>query len=124
MQNEFLKLIEDATFYSFEPIISHPVFKDWVKKETAETGITKTDEEYCYSPDSSDLDAAIGARLSWICPIIGLPETVLEDGDNATYAGEMDIDGDKYWVITVTGNGSITWIANDTAYQKMHTEMV
>ena len=34
MQNEFLKLIEEATFYSFEPIIDHPVFKEWVKKET------------------------------------------------------------------------------------------
>ena len=116
---DFIKKIYGATYVTFEEVINDPAFKEWVKEETSKNGSTLTDEEYCTRDDVSELSAALGTRLSWISPIIGLDEEFISDNDKQIYAGKIILDETPYWVVTLLGDSSLTWICNEEGYQDL-----
>ena len=96
-----------------------PQFKAWFSKLFNENGHSQTDEHYAYLGET-DIDKELGSRLSWFSSwsCFGELEHIeLEDDFFPLYADAFSYDNKKYWVLTMVGQGAISWLMTDEAFR-------
>lgn len=95
-------------------------FKDWFAKLFDDNGISETDEHYAYC-GATEIDKELGSRLSWLSSCFGKFEhlDLSDEGDSfPLYADAFIYNENKYWVLTMVGQGSISWLMTDEAFKK------
>ena len=121
---------EDFTAY-FEWSLNHPQlqelskepqFQEWFSKAFNADGISDTDEHYAYCGDT-EIDKELGSRLSWLSSCFERVEH-LELSDESDffplYADAFMYNENKYWVLTMIGQGSISWLMTDAAFKNKY----
>lgn len=101
-----------------------PQFKAWMKKHT-EAGYSMSDEWFDYNGET-ELERELGSRISWFTGLSTTkPIEVESEGDNwfPIQAQAFDYDGFKFWVVTCIGQGAISWIMTDLAFQQEYREV-
>ena len=97
-------------------------FRDWFSKAFNADGISETDEHYAYCGET-EIDKELGSRLSWLRSLkcFGKSEHITLSDENdffPLYADAFNYDEKKYWVLTMVGQGSISWLMTDEAFRK------
>jgi hypothetical protein len=101
---------------------NEPQFKDWFNRAFNENGRSNTDENYGYHGETK-FDKELGSRLSWFntWECFGTVEHLeLSDEDDSfpLYAHAFSYGKEKYWVLTMVGQGAISWLMTDDAFKK------
>lgn len=101
-----------------------PQFKTWMMKHT-EAGYSHDDEWFLYS-NELELDRELGSRISWFTGLSNEPSIeVTEEGVYfPIYAQSFEYDNNKYWVVTMFGQGAISWIMTDLLFQQEYGAMI
>ena len=103
-------------------LAGEPQFRDWFNKAFNDNGCSETDEHYAYLGET-EIDKELGGRLSWLSSLkcFGKAEHLtLSDEDDffPLYADAFNYGEEKYWVLTMVGQGSISWLMTDEAFRK------
>ena len=99
-------------------ISSEPQFKDWFNKAFNEEGYSATDEYYAYHSET-EIDRELGSHLSWFSSWVGEHLKLSDENDSfPLYADAFNYGEEKYWVLTMVGQGSISWLMTDEAFRK------
>ena len=74
----------------------------------------------------TEIDRELGGRLSWFdtWECFGVVEHLTlsdEDDDFPLYAHAFSYGKEKYWVLTMVGQGSISWLMTDEAFKREYT---
>jgi hypothetical protein len=95
-------------------------FKEWLKREMVD-GSSHTDEYYLYSDDI--MNQELGSRISCFT---GLSDTKAIDigGTFYTVAQWFLYEGEKYWVVTMCGQGAVSWLMTDEKFMEEYGELV
>lgn len=99
-----------------------PQFREWFYKAFDENGYSQSDEHYAYC-GATELEKELGSRLSWFDTWECFGKTVSrrlskEDDDFPLYAHAFDYENKKYWVLTLVGQGAISWLLTNEAFEK------
>ena len=97
-----------------------PQFKEWLEREMAD-GVSHDDEYYLYSDDI--MDKELGARISWFTALSDT-EAVNISGSFYTEAQWFLYEGKKYWVVTMCGQGAVSWLMTDEKFMEEYGELV
>lgn len=89
---------------------------DWVERETL-SGKSFDDEHYNYM--TTGFDNEIGGRLSFL-PYVdqNSMHVDLESGAFPMCADSFFMNGKRYWVVTMMGQGAVSWIYTDETFTK------
>ena len=95
-----------------------PQFKNWMIKHT-EAGYSHDDEWFLYS-DEPELDRELGSRISWFAGLSNAPSIDITEGGSyfPQFAQHFEYDGYCFWVVTMMGQGAISWIMTDKLFQQ------
>ena len=119
--NNFAEYIEWVWNHpQLRELSSEPQFKNWFSKAFNDDGISETDEHYSYCGET-EIDKELGGRLSWLSSCFGKFEHLeLSDEEDSfpLHADAFNVDNQKYWVLTMVGQGSISWLMTDEAFRK------
>jgi len=101
---------------------TEPQFRDWFNRVFDANGYSQTDEHYGYLGET-ELDKELGSRLSWFgsWDCFGVAEHLTLSDENEffpLYAHAFSYDNEKYWVLTMVGQGAISWLMTDEAFNK------
>lgn len=101
---------------------NEPQFRDWFNRIFDVNGYSETDEYYAYC-GKTKIDKELGSRLSWFdtWECFGVVEHLTlsdEDDDFPLYAHAFSYGKEKYWVLTMVGQGSISWLMTDGAFKR------
>lgn len=101
---------------------NEPQFKEWFSKLFNENGCSQSDEHYAYLGET-DIDKELGSRLSWFnsWDCFGVAEHIELSDENDSfplYAYAFSYGNEKYWVLTLVGQGAISWLMTDEAFNK------
>ena len=106
------------THPQWRELSTEPQFKSWFFKLFNEDGHSQSDEHYAYFGET-EIDRELGCRLSWFDSWYGeyliLSE---EDADFPKHATSFWYEGKKYWVLTLEGQGAVSWLLTDEAFKK------
>ena len=107
---------------------SEPQFREWFYKIFNESGYSQSDEHYAYLGET-EIDKELGSRLSWFSTweyfgVIEHLELSDKDDDFPLYAHAFNYGKEKYWVLTMVGQGSISWLVTDEAFRKEYMNKV
>ena len=110
------------THPQWKELSNEPQFIGWFYKAFDTNGISQTDEYYGYLGET-EIDRELGSRLSWFdtWECFGVVEhlTLLDEDDNFPLCAHAFSYGkEKYWVLTMVGQGSISWLMTDEAFQR------
>ena len=97
-------------------------FQEWFNKVFNTDGISESDEHYAYCGETI-IDKELGSRLSWLSSCFGTVEHLkLSDESDffPLYADAFMYNDNKYWVITMIGQGSISWLMTDAAFTNQY----
>lgn len=97
-----------------------PQFKEWLEREMV-NGISHDDEYYLYSDDV--MNKELGARISWFTSLSDA-EAVNISGSFYTEAQWFLYEGEKYWVVTMCGQGAVSWLMSDEKFMEEYGEFV
>ena len=119
---EFIEALEKACSYKnpnrtsdIRKLANMKQFSDFLYQETASTGMTETDEMYLYNDNK--LLSTIGSRMSWFGYLSDEPPIDLKD-EHFPFVGERFVYNDNvYWLLTMWGQGSMSWIETDELFQ-------
>ena len=124
---EFIEKLKSISYITPRSVIQElsqqPQFKAFLDKELGEDGSTSTDEHYLYSYDS-ELDHELGSRISWfdaLCGGLGVVDLTDYEKGEYTFPCEAEsfvLDGKRYWILTMTGQGAVSWIMSDERFIK------
>lgn len=106
------------THPQWRELAAEPQFKVWFSNLFNENGHSQSDEHYTYHSEN-EIDRELGCRLSWFGTWDG--EYVIlseEDADFPEHATSFWYEGKKYWVLTLEGQGAISWLLTDEAFKK------
>ena len=92
-------------------------FKEWIERIT-EDGSSCTDEYYSYQAEG--IDEALGSRISWLAGLSNVrPIDITRTYDTfCCIAQEFDYEDKKYWVVTMAGQGAVSWLMTDDAFKE------
>lgn len=95
-----------------------PQFKAWMIKHT-EAGYSHDDEWFLYS-DEPELDRELGSRISWFTGLSDTPSVDITEKGSCfpMFAQPFEYDGHHFWVVTMIGQGAISWIMTDILFQQ------
>lgn len=101
---------------------TEPQFRDWFYKVFDENGYSESDEHYAYLGET-EIEKELGSRLSWFSTwkCFGTIEHLELSDENdffPLYAHAFDYGDEKYWVLTMVGQGAISWLMTDEAFKK------
>lgn len=104
-------------------LANEPQFKDWLGRAFDENGCSKTDEHYVYF-GKTEIDRELGRRLTWLTCLGQSESRTLSDEDDffPLYADSFSYDNKKYWVLTMVGQGAISWLMTDEAFKKEYED--
>ena len=113
------------THPQWKELSNEPQFRDWFYRAFDANGISQTDEHYGYLGET-EIDRELGGRLSWFdtWECFGVVEHLTlsnEDDDFPLYAHAFSYGKEKYWVLTMVGQGSISWLMTDEAFKREYT---
>ena len=97
-------------------------FQEWFSKVFDTDGISETDEHYAYCGDTI-IDKELGSRLSWLSSCFETVEHLkLSDESDffPLYADAFMYNDNKYWVLTMVGQGAISWLMTDAAFKNQY----
>jgi hypothetical protein len=105
---------------------NEPQFRDWFDRIFDTNGYSETDEHYAYL-GKTKVDKELGSRLSWFdtWECFGTVEhlTLSDENDSfPLYAHAFSYGKKKYWVLTVVGQGSVSWLMTDAAFRKEYVD--
>lgn len=106
------------THSQWRELAAEPQFKASFSNLFNENGHSQSDEHYAYHSEN-EIDRELGCRLSWFGSWDG--EYVIlseEDADFPEYATSFWYEGKKYWVLTLEGQGAISWLLTDEAFKR------
>lgn len=117
--SNFAKWIEwELNHPQWRELSNEPQFKEWFYKAFNENGRSQSDEYYAYQGETG-VDKELGSRLSWFSSWDGEHLTLSgEDDFFLLYADAFNYDDKKYWVLTMVGQGAISWLMTDEAFRK------
>ncbi len=96
-----------------EKVIQTEQFKEFFPKM-----ITEDDEHWGYF-GKNDVEKTLGSYMSWLGYLSDDSFNVTQDGDNfETQAQPFTFNGERYWLITMFGQGSVSWIIDDKTFVK------
>lgn len=103
-------------------------FRDWFYKVLNDSGISYTDEYYSYFGES-EIEKELGQRISWFntWECFGSVEnfTLSDEYDEFPfYAHAFSYGNEKYWVLTLEGQGATSWFMTDEAFKKEYPNYV
>ena len=103
-------------------------FRDWFYKALNDSGISHTDEYYGYFGES-EIEKELGQRISWFntWECFGSVEnfTLSDEYDEFPfYAHAFSYGNEKYWVLTLEGQGATSWFMTDEAFKKEYPNYV
>ena len=94
--------------------------KEWFEREMAD-GVSHDDEYYLYSDDI--MDKELGARISWFTGLSDA-KAVNISGSFYTEAQWFLYEGKKYWVVTMCGQGAVSWLMTDEKFMEEYGDLV
>ena len=99
-------------------LIQEPKFQSWVKEITKE-GISPDDEYFAYKGET-ELDKTIGPRLSYLEYASTKEDQYVQLQHEAfrTVAQSVIIGNQKYWIITMIGQGATSWLCTDDYFKQ------
>ena len=123
---EFIEQVKSITFTtqrdSIRMLAEQPQFKTFLIKALGEDGCTYNDEYYLYSYED-EIAHVIGSRISMfdaLCSGLNIDVTE-EESEYYTFpceARSFVLDGKRYWMMTMEGQGVVTWIMTDERFIK------
>lgn len=98
-----------------ETIVKTEQFKTFFYKMIKEG---HDDEHYAYFHDNK-IEEALGTRLSWLSYIADKPIDISQEGDYfPTQACSFIFEDKKYWLITIIGQGALSWVITNEKFNK------
>lgn len=121
INDEFVKEVKNLPHMRHDEIFAlteEPQFKEWFTKELAD-GCSCTDEWLLYQ-GQDEIARELGSRLSWLGTIATDKEINVSEPDDyfPTFAQPFELYGDKYWLLTVVGQGAVSWIMSDIKFHE------
>ena len=101
---------------------TEPQFRDWFNKAFNDEGSSETDEHYAYCGET-EIERELGRHLSWFSSWSGEHLELSDENDFfPLYADAFNYEEKKYWVLTMVGQGSISWLMTDEAFRKEYVD--
>ena len=106
------------THPQWRELSAEPQFKSWFSKLFNEDGHSQSDEHYAYFGET-EIDKELGSRLSWFGSWDGEYMRLSdEEEDFPEHATSFWYEGKKYWVLTLEGQGAVSWLLTDEAFRR------
>ena len=102
-----------------EKVIQTEQFKEFFPKM-----ITEDDEHWGYF-GKNDVEKTLGSHMSWLGYLSNIEFEVTREGEDfPTYAKPFNFLSQKYWLMTMFGQGSMSWILPDEDFQKEYGDCI
>lgn len=120
-ENEILDIFDKIDFIAFTKprlvaqLASEPILINWIEGETI-SGKSKDDEYYAYN--ATGLDKSIGTCLSYLKYVDPNGAHIEIPGEFPTIADAVMVNDKKYWIITMVGQGAVSWLCTDAVFRE------